>query len=89
MSVHLSRVIEIAAVEYGKKAEDLTGATKLSEIGDSLDAVEFAMALEEAFSIEIDDEEIGYGTGKDSTVTLEDAAKLVGSKVAAKEAPVG
>lgn len=50
------RVKEIAVEQYGVELSQVTNETKLEDLGDSLDAIEFVMALEQEFDIEIEDE---------------------------------
>jgi acyl carrier protein len=53
------KVKEIAAAEFGIEVEIITNETTLDDLGgDSLDTVEFVMALENEFSIDIDDDTI-------------------------------
>ncbi len=54
----LEKVIEIIAEKLSVEASGLTESSDLKDIGaDSLDLVELIMSFEEAFNIEINDEE--------------------------------
>lgn len=44
-------------MEYGLEADDLRADMKLADLGDSLDAVELRMSLEEEFGIEIPEDD--------------------------------
>ena len=59
MSAVADKVREIIATQLGVKLEEVTPqATFIDDLGaDSLDTVEIVMALEEAFSAEIPDED--------------------------------
>ena len=50
------RVKEVAIAHYCVEQSQVIGKTKLEALGDSLDAVEFVMTLEDEFDITIDDE---------------------------------
>ena len=54
-----NRIVEIIANQLGIEEEDVTAeASVIDDLGaDSLDVVELVMALEEAFDLEIPDEE--------------------------------
>ena len=54
-----NRIVEIIANQLGIEKDDLTAeASVIDDLGaDSLDVVELVMALEEAFDLEIPDEE--------------------------------
>ena len=59
MAVDLQKIREIVAEQLGVDVEEVTAeASFIDDLGaDSLDTVELVMALEEAFSVEIPDEE--------------------------------
>jgi len=64
-----TKVIAILAEIAGKKPQEITCATALKDLHlDSLDEIETIMVLEEAFDIEIDDEEIEHFTDVQSVV---------------------
>jgi acyl carrier protein len=53
------KVKEIAAEQFGLKVEDVANESTFESMGaDSLDAVEFVMALEEEFDIEIEEDAV-------------------------------
>ena len=56
----LEQVIALAAKHFNKKADTLSGDTHLIDDlkGDSLDAVELIMNIEDHFSLEIPEDEI-------------------------------
>lgn len=74
------KVIEIASEQLGVKLEEVKPASRfIDDLGvDSLDRVELMMALEEAFNIEIPDEDA------EKVNTVEDAVKYINEKVKAK-----
>lgn len=51
-----SQVRQIIAEHFGRPVEDITDSTRLIEdlIADSLDALEFAMTIEDALNVNID-----------------------------------
>ena len=51
------RIREIIAEQFGLDAESVTEETAFKDLGDSMDLIEFIMALEEEFDMEIEDEE--------------------------------
>ena len=59
MAVDLQKIREIVAEQLGVDVEEVTPeASFIDDLGaDSLDTVELVMALEEAFSVEIPDED--------------------------------
>ena len=59
MAVDLQKIREIVAEQLGVDVEEVTAeASFIDDLGaDSLDTVELVMALEEAFSVEIPDED--------------------------------
>lgn len=61
MSDILTRVKKVTVEELGVKGEEVVESASFTEdLGaDSLDVVEFVMALEDEFGIEIPDEEVG------------------------------
>jgi acyl carrier protein len=61
MSDILTRVKKVTVEELGVKEEEVVESASFTEdLGaDSLDVVEFVMALEDEFGIEIPDEEVG------------------------------
>jgi acyl carrier protein len=61
MSDILTRVKKVTVEELGVKEEEVVETASFTEdLGaDSLDVVEFVMALEDEFGIEIPDEEVG------------------------------
>jgi len=64
-----TKVIAIIAEMAGKKPQEITCATTLKSLPfDSLDKIEAVMALEEAFRIDMDDEEIEHFTDVQSVV---------------------
>lgn len=56
----LDQVIALAAKHFNKKADTLSGATHLIDDlkGDSLDAVELVMNIEDHFELEIPEDDI-------------------------------
>jgi acyl carrier protein len=54
-----TKVIELAAKQVGVAPEQVTRETHfINDLGyDSLDEIEFAMAIEDAFDIKVDDEQ--------------------------------
>ncbi len=59
MAVDLQKIREIVAEQLGVDVEEVTSeASFIDDLGaDSLDTVELVMALEEAFNVEIPDED--------------------------------
>jgi acyl carrier protein len=52
------RVIDITSSSFETPADRLTFDTRVRELGDELTVVEYFMALEEEFGVEISDEEM-------------------------------
>ncbi len=75
MAVDLQKVREIVAEQLGVDVEEVTPeASFIDDLGaDSLDTVELVMALEEAFDIEIPDEDA------EQIKTVNDAIKYIES----------
>lgn len=75
MAVDLQKVREIVAEQLGVDVEEVTPeASFIDDLGaDSLDTVELVMALEEAFEIEIPDEDA------EQIKTVNDAIKYIES----------
>mmetsp|Transcript_3971 Transcript_3971/g.8066 ORF Transcript_3971/g.8066 Transcript_3971/m.8066 type:complete len:126 (-) Transcript_3971:82-459(-) len=72
----MAKIAEVVAEQLGVDKEKVVGTATLSELGaDSLDIVETVMALEEAFDVELPDEE----TTKLKNVG--DVADLIQSKI--------
>lgn len=59
-----------AREQYGYEGQ-ITGETKVLNLGDSLDMVEFIMAVEEEFNMEIDDDMAS------TIITIDDAVQVV------------
>ena len=68
-------IIGIIADAYGVEDEELKPETRLEDIGDSLDKINFAINIENDFHIEISDEDI------DAIITVGDAISRVKSGV--------
>ena len=75
MAVDLQKIREIVAEQLGVDVEEVTPeASFIDDLGaDSLDTVELVMALEEAFEIEIPDEDA------EQIKTVNDAIKYIES----------
>jgi acyl carrier protein len=52
------QIIETVSVTFGVPVEDLNPGAPWSQLSDSLEVVEFVMAIEESFGIELPDEEV-------------------------------
>ncbi len=76
MSETLTKVQEIVAEKLGKKVEEIRPEANFqNDLGaDSLDTVELVMSLEEAFDIEIPDEDA------ETIRTVSDAVNYIDSK---------
>lgn len=74
----LDRVRKVAAEEYGKDVEFIGPDTLLSDLGDSLDRVQFAMSLEDEFGVGVTDDEALVLT------TIHSVALLVADKEGGK-----
>jgi acyl carrier protein len=75
----LTRVKKVTVEELGVKEEEVTESASFQEdLGaDSLDVVELVMALEDEFSIDIPDEEVG------EIKTVGDAVNYISKKLSA------
>lgn len=73
MSDKQARVLKVIAEQFGIPEAEITPEKKIvADLGaDSLDAIEIAMAIEDEFNIEINDEEI------EKCVTVQDVYDLV------------
>ena len=79
------RVKEIIREQLGIPTDELTPGTRfIDDLGcDSLDTVELAMELEEEFSIEIPDADLGDGTDK----TVGEVIAYIERKVSPPQSP--
>jgi acyl carrier protein len=77
-----TKIIKIAADQAGVSIEEVTRETNfVNDLNfDSLDAVEFAMSLEDEFGVTVPDEEM------ENIKTIDDAVQLVKKE---DEAPAG